>query len=217
MSTAAPVLCLVTNRHLLMPDARTVRDEIVGLEAQMDAAIAAGVELIQIREPGLDDGDLRRLVAWVSSRAGVATHVLVNDRADLARVAGAAGVHLRADGPPASSVRPIGPSGWIITRSVHTADEARRASDADYAIFGTVFPSRSKGPSAPVAGVAVLDAAVRAAAIPVLAIGGIAPERVSDRRRAGLARALAGERKPVTYARVPARVSRTAWLNWALG
>jgi thiamine-phosphate diphosphorylase len=183
----APILCLVTSRRALTPEARTLRDEIQGLERQLDEAIAAGVELIQVREPGLEAGVLRDLVARVSGRAGGGTRVVVNDRSDVARAAGAGGVHLRADGPPASLVRLAGPPGWIITRSVHTADAARAAADADYALFGTVFPSRSKDPSSPVAGVAALGAAVRAASIPVLAIGGIVPARAPGCRETGAA------------------------------
>jgi thiamine-phosphate diphosphorylase len=177
----------VTDRVAVTPDARTRRDEIAGLERQLDEAIAAGVDLIQIRERDLDAAPLRALAARVVSRAGAGTRVVVNDRADVARAAGAAGVHLRADGPPIARVRTLGPGGWLVGRSIHTADEAQRAGDADYLLFGTVFTSRSKPDTAPVAGTAGLRAASVVSTAPVLAIGGITPSGAAACREAGAA------------------------------
>jgi thiamine-phosphate pyrophosphorylase len=183
----SPCICLVTDRLAVTPDARTRRGEIAGLERQLDEAIAAGVDLIQIRERDLDAATLRALATRVVARAAAATRVVVNDRADVARAAGAAGVHLRGTGPPIARVRAIGPGGWLVGRSVHTADEARLAADADYLLFGTVFASRSKPADAPVAGVGGLRAAAAASAAPVLAIGGLTPARVAVCRQAGAA------------------------------
>ena len=69
-------------------------------------AVRAGVDVIQVRERDLPDGELtalvRRIVAWPPATK---TRVMVNDRADVAIAAGAAGVHLRGDSAPASRVR----------------------------------------------------------------------------------------------------------------
>lgn len=186
MTLPSPCICLVTDRLALTPDARTIRDELANLERQLDAAIAAGVDMIQIRERDLDSATLRVLAARLVARAAAATRVIVNDRADVARAVGAAGVHLRASGPPAADVRTMGPAGWVVGRSVHAADEAPMAG-ADYLMFGTVFASRSKPPDAPVGGVDGLRAAAAASPAPVLAIGGVTPGRVAACREAGAA------------------------------
>jgi thiamine-phosphate pyrophosphorylase len=179
-----PCVCVITDRRQLSPDARTTRDEIDALERWLDEAIDR-VDLIQLRETDLDARTLCALASRLAARTrNSGTAVIVNDRADVARAAGAAGVHLRGDGAPTARVRTIAAAGWLIGRSVHGVAEARAARAADYVIFGTVFPTRSK-PGAPVHGLEDLAAAVRAADVPVLAIGGIDPERAGACRKVG--------------------------------
>ena len=178
----------MTDRRGLSPEARTTRDEILALEAQVAEAIAAGVDMVQVREPDLDAATLASLTSRLARRAaGGATRVIVNDRADVAVTAGAAGVHLRADGPPVDRVRLLGPPGWIVGRSIHTAEEAQLAAGADYVIFGTVFSSRSKPADAPVAGLERLRTTVASSTVPVLAIGGVSPAVAGACRAAGAA------------------------------
>jgi thiamine-phosphate pyrophosphorylase len=187
MTLSVPIICLVTDRRALTPDARTTRDETTGLERQLDDAMAVGVDLVQLRERDLPGATLRALAAGIVRRAGQATRVVVNDRVDVALAVGAAGAHLRADGPRVAVVRELGPAGWMVGRSVHSTAEAGHASDADYLVFGTVFASASKRPDAPVVGQAALRQAVAAARVPMLAIGGITPARVAACRAAGAA------------------------------
>jgi thiamine-phosphate pyrophosphorylase len=163
-----------------------------------DALVAAaarvsrgGVDVIQVRERDLNDRDLTSLVRRiVAAVAGSRARVFVNDRADIAMAAGAGGVHLRGDSPPASRLRAIVPPGFTIGRSVHTLDEIDAAAGdggCDYLIFGTVFRSAGKPPGHPVAGLAGLAAAVRRSPLPVIAIGGVTPEREPDVARVGAA------------------------------
>ena len=71
------------------------------LVALIGEAARAGVDLIQIREPDLDDRALVTLArAAVAAVRGTPARVIVNDRADVALAAGAAGVHLRGDSMP---------------------------------------------------------------------------------------------------------------------
>ena len=70
---------------------------------------------------------------------------------------------------------------------MHGAAEAAGEGDADYLIAGTVFPSRSKVASQPLLGVDGLRAIVESASAPVLAIGGITPERFDAVAAAGAA------------------------------
>ena len=177
-----PCICLVTDRRALYPDARTERDELLRLEGFLDEAIAAGIDMIQIRERDLSAARLRDLVKRVVSRALHApTKVFVSDRVDVAVAAGAHGVHLRGDGPPGARVRELLGPEVLVGRSVHSADEVR--DDADVFVFGTVFASGLK----PVTGIDRLAEAASRTAVPVLAIGGVTPERAADCRAAGAA------------------------------
>lgn len=128
-----------------------------------------GLDLIQIREKDLPARalfDFTLAVLEVRNRElkgnRNATKILVNSRSDIARAAGADGVHLPASAPDA--VLP----GLLVGRSCHTLDEVSSAR-ADFVTFGPVFSSPGKG--APV-GLAALR---RAAAIgkPVYALGGL--------------------------------------------
>lgn len=141
----------------------------------IERAVAAGVDLIQIRERDLATRALLALVEAAVRRArGTATQILVNDRLDVALAAGAAGLHLPAHGLPVADVRRAYPD-LLIGASCHNLDELRRAEQggADFAVFGPVFETSSKKPYSPPLGVEKLAEAARAAKIPVLALGGL--------------------------------------------
>ena len=171
------LVCLVTDRRVL---ADTAGDE-AGAERQLLDVISdcadAGVDLVQIREPGLSDRGLLGLVrAAVDRTRATRAQVLVNDRPDVALAAGAAGVHLKDDGRSAARVRALGPRDWIVGRSVHDVAAARRAEESgavDYVLAGTVFRSASKPGRQPL-GLEALRDIVHACRRPVLAIGGVA-------------------------------------------
>jgi thiamine-phosphate diphosphorylase len=171
-----PTLHLITSRRRLAPDARTTRAELAALDAQIDEAIEAGVDVVQIRERDLDAGVLRRLVASAVTRTTATTRIVVSDRVDVAVAAGAAGVHLPAAGLPASLVRLLWP-GLIVGRSIHGQDRPDDRDACDYLMFGTVFASESKGEGSVVAGLGGLRQAVITLERPVVAIGGVSPER----------------------------------------
>jgi thiamine-phosphate diphosphorylase len=181
------MICLVTDRRRLSSGTDAV-DRLVEL---VEAAVRAGVDLIQVRERDLDAHALVALVRRCLAGAdGTGTKVVVNDRADVAAAAGAGGVHLRGDSIGVRAVRSLLGDGAVIGRSVHSADEARLASDAgvDYLIFGTMFPTSSKDDGHPVATFDQLRQACDVSAgVPVLAIGGITVERAADLARCGAA------------------------------
>jgi thiamine-phosphate pyrophosphorylase len=181
---AAPVVMLVTDRRRLSPDARTLADELTALERWLDDAIDADVDLIQIRERDLDAQPLETLTRRVTARAaGTSTRVIVNDRADVARAAGAAGVHLRGDSAPVARVRTLDPT-WILGRSIHAAADLEYAAGCDYAVFGTMFETASK-PRAAAQGQHALRALMQVATMPVLVIGGMTPGRAAVCAQAG--------------------------------
>jgi len=181
--------CLVTDRRRLSPEARSFDAERRGLVEQSRRAAAAGVDLIQVRERDLDAADLAALVAeLISVTAGSATRVVVNDRIDVALASHAAGVHLRSDSVSIEAARRLLPPPRLVGRSIHTVEEARAAAGADYLIAGTVFPSASKDAcSVELLGLDGLRAIVNASAVPVLAIGGITPDRIADVLGTGVA------------------------------
>jgi thiamine-phosphate diphosphorylase len=189
MRLERPLLCLVTDRRRLIDGDvpfDTTRATLVRLAHE---ASAAGVDLIQVREPGLETAQLADLVAAiVDVTRGSATLVVVNDRLDVALTSGAHGVHLRGDSIPPRLARTIAPPGFVVGRSIHRLDEAREhASAVDYLIAGTVFSTPSKPSAGPLLGQRGLREIATAMDVPVLAIGGITIDRMREAAEAGAA------------------------------
>lgn len=175
----SPLICLVTDRRVLTDAAPGAGTGVEALPQLLDVigdCADAGVDLVQIREPGLSDRSLLALVGGAVERTRrTAARIVVNDRPDVALAAGAAGVHLKDDGRSADRVRALGPRGWIVGRSVHDQATAQRAAESgaiDYLLAGAVFRSASK-PGRPPLGTDALRGMVRAVRLPVLAIGGV--------------------------------------------
>jgi thiamine-phosphate pyrophosphorylase len=147
--------------------------DVVGQVAAALAAVPPGSTLVQLREKDLGG---RALVGLARALVALGAPVLVNDRADVALAAGAAGVHLPEDGLDVDAARSLLPAGALVGRSVHSV-EAAASCDADVVVLGPIWDTPGKTPCG-------LDA-LRAAAArrPVWAIGGI------DAGHARLARA----------------------------
>jgi len=183
------MICLVTDRRRLV--AGSVRPDTVlaCLVAQIQYAVDAGIDLVQVRERDLEGGALAALVtSLLAVTRGTRTRLIVNDRLDVALACAADGVHLRGDSVPVEAARRISPSGFLIGRSVHAADEAVDAgTGADFLTAGTVFPSASKAPGTRLLGIEGLRSIVSAVGVPVLAIGGMSGERIAQAASAGAA------------------------------
>jgi thiamine-phosphate pyrophosphorylase len=175
------IVCVVSDRRRLAP-AHDDACQLLALIEQARAAASAGADLFQVRESDLTDSELLRVTSDVLAAVGeTGMQVLVNDRLDVALASGAHGVHLKGTGIPDGEARRLAPPGFLIGRSVHTAAEAARASAAvDFVVFGTVYATASKRPNHPFSGLGPLVAAVRAATVPVLAIGGIDAMRAKE-------------------------------------
>lgn len=171
-----PSLLLVTDRR-----ACGGRD-LAGVVA---AACDAGLPAVQLREKDLSGRALHALaerLRAVTARTG--TLLLVNGRVDVAIAVGADGVHLGAGALTAADARALLPAGALVGVSTHASDELA-ASDADYAVFGPVWDTPSKRAFGAPQGVDRLRAAVAAARVPVLAIGGVDAGNAAAARAAG--------------------------------
>jgi thiamine-phosphate pyrophosphorylase len=156
--------------------------------AVADMLLASGVRLIQYR--GKQDDSRRMLEAC----CGIAEHVrqaggifIVNDRADVALLSGASGVHLGQDDLPVELARRVLIAGQRVGLSTHTRAqwEAAQASSADYIAFGPIFPTASKERPDPVVGLERLREMRSLTRKPLVAIGGITLDNAASVIEAG--------------------------------
>jgi thiamine-phosphate pyrophosphorylase len=119
---------------------------------------------------------------------GSKTRLLVNDRSDIARAAGANGVHLTTQSLPVEVVRRTCGAEFVIGASTHSLAEARVARDqgADFTVFGPVFDTESKRAYGEPQGLDKLREVTRALdEFPIVAIGGLTLENVGACFQAG--------------------------------
>lgn len=152
-------------------------------------AVAAGIDLVQLREKQLTPCllfELTRQAAAVTR--GSRTRLLVNDRADIALSAGADGVHLTTESIDSAMIRQAFGSDLLIGVSTHSLPEARAARDggANFAVYGPVFATVSKQIYGPPVGAAQLGHVARdLGEFPVLALGGVTTENAAECLQAG--------------------------------
>jgi len=143
----------------------------------LDRQLAAGLRLIQIREPGLSSSDLERFAIQVVERAHrVGARVLLNENVELAERVLADGVHLKAQQLRTLTQRPALP---LVGASCHDARELASAErlDVDFAVLGPVAPTPSH-PDAAVLGWERFAQLAQGQRFPVYALGGM---RAQDR------------------------------------
>jgi 8-oxo-dGTP diphosphatase len=160
---------------------------VIGVDAQLAAltsALAGGLRLVQLREPDLPAARRAAFVhAAVELCRNFGARVLVNGDADLAREAGADGVHLPARQLMSVSQRPDFP---LVGASCHDAGELARAAELglDFAVLGPVKATASH-PGAPQLGWQEFANLVSGFALPVYAVGGLQSSDLEDAWRAG--------------------------------
>jgi len=166
-----PIVYLITPGRLTNENYARRAD---GLLAALELAIAEGVSHIQIREKALSGRRLFDLVCKaVELSRGSGTRLLVNDRADVAHLAGADGVHLTENSVSGSVIRKHFPREFIVAVSTHSlaaAAEAKHAG-ADLAVYGPAF--ESPGKDVPVGLDELVNVCRSLAPFPVVGLGGI--------------------------------------------
>lgn len=151
------------------------------------AALRAGVRIFQYRDKR---GSRRSIFTAAAGLAALFRDAgalfLVNDHADIALAAGAGGVHLGQDDLPLEEARRLLGGSMLIGISTHSVEQAVEAEQggADYIGFGPLYPTLTKD-AGPEKGLERLAAVRRAVALPVLAIGGIAPGNAGAAVRRG--------------------------------
>jgi thiamine-phosphate pyrophosphorylase len=183
-----PILYLIT-RGATAETTTPAGEEFQNILLQVSAAVAAGIQLVQIREKNLTARVLFQLTAGVVAIAnGSLTRILVNDRADIAAAAGADGVHLTTRSLTPAVIRETFGSNLLVGASTHSLNEAREARQegADFAVFGPIFPTPSKEEYGPPPGVHQLaEAARELAPFPLIALGGISIKNANECLQAG--------------------------------
>jgi len=172
-------LCLVTDRT------ETRGRDLADVVAE---CLAAGLPAVQLREKDLSAADLalvgRRLRALTRDAGAI---LIVNDRVDVALAVGADAVQRTAVSLPIDDIRAVADKRLRIGASVHSLGEAVEAEvkGADWVVFGPIYDTPSKRRYGPPQGIDALARVAAGLRIPVVAIGGITPERVAAVRAAG--------------------------------
>jgi thiamine-phosphate pyrophosphorylase len=183
------------------PDASALPD-------MLRAAIAGGVDVVQLREKHVEDDELASVadaLRALCERLGAL--FVVNDRPHVAAHVGADGVHVGQDDLPVADVREIVGEQMLIGLSTHSPAEidAVDAGIVDYIGVGPVHETPTK-PGRPAVGVELVSYAGKHATVPFFAIGGIDAVNAADAIAAGarrlcVLRAIAGAADPEAAAR----------------
>jgi thiamine-phosphate diphosphorylase len=155
--------------------------------AVLDALLEGGAGIVQLRAKTLAPRDFLELArASCTLARGRDCLLIVNDRSDIALASGADGVHLGQEDLPLHAARRI-MAGKIIGISTHSVEQAREAErdGADYIGFGPVFGTATKNTGYDARGTDTLRAVRAAVKIPIVAIGGVKEENVTQVWRAG--------------------------------
>jgi len=146
------------------------------------ALFDGGARIVQVRNKNASSQELLKQVSAILKFSPTDSRVIVNDRADVALLAGAGGVHLGQMDMPPQHIRRILSTEQIIGISTHTLSQALETEmiPADYIAAGPVFPTSTKTDADPVIGLSGLREICSRVSRPVVAIGGITRENARD-------------------------------------
>src|SRR5262245_7437203 len=158
--------------------------------ALVERLCRGGASLIQVREKSMPDAVLLSAVLdAVRAAQSAGARLVVNDRADVAALAGARGVHLGSSDLPARLARSILGPGALVGWSTHSVEEAVAAASlpVDYVALGPVFATTHASTTRQPVGLRAVEAAAAAIELPLVAIGGIDLSRAQEVLSAGAA------------------------------
>ncbi|MEE8176783.1 MAG: thiamine phosphate synthase [Acidobacteriota bacterium] len=165
----------------------SIRPELSPAEI-LEPLLRAGVKLIQYRnkEP-FRKAQLEQCAALARRVGAFGGKFIVNDRADVAKLCGAAGVHLGQDDLPPDKARLFLEQASVVGFSTHNLEQAREAVflPIDYIAIGPIFPTASKKEPDPVVGLEMIARVRSLTTLPLVAIGGIKLENASAVMQAG--------------------------------
>ena len=145
------------------------------LVERVAAAVRGGATSVQVRLKTASSREVVEITKAIIAKVDVP--VIVNDRADIALAAGAAGVHVGEADLPVAAIRRFAPEGFIIGASLGSDAELANARDADYVGVGPVFASDSKNDAGSAIGVDGFTKLAGLVTHPAVAVGGIDAER----------------------------------------
>jgi thiamine-phosphate pyrophosphorylase len=156
-----------------------------GLVERASAAVRGGATCVQLR---LKNAGAREVIEIARALvAAVSVPVIVNDRADIALAAGAAGVHVGPADLPVVAIRRFAPNGFVIGASLGSDRELENAKDADYVGIGPLFSSPTKTDAGDAIGIDGFKRLSALCELPAIAIGGITAEVAPQVMEAGAA------------------------------
>jgi thiamine-phosphate pyrophosphorylase len=178
MGTVFPPLYAIIDSALLTISELALAETLAG----------SGVELIQYRNKNISPRGLFETSRQLSNGlAHYNARFIVNDRPDIALLAGAGGVHVGQQDLGVEESRAICGEGRWVGVSTHTLEQVAAANltSADYIAFGPIFPTTTKQNPDAVVGIELLRRARQMTAKPLVAIGGITRERAAEIYGAG--------------------------------
>ncbi len=177
-------LYAITDRHQCAPT------PLVDVVSEL---LDAGVTAIQLREKDLDDTELLQLAQPIAevcrnyeAKLFINTSDKVLQRSTMS-IAGASGVHLPADAASVRIVKAQAENNLCVGCSVHSLNAAkkRETEGADFVTYSPIYPTASKPGYGPAVGIEGLAKVVENVRLPVFALGGVTPARVTECLAAG--------------------------------
>ena len=161
-------------------DAEAQRSTLVDRVA---AAVRGGATSVQVRLKHAPPREVVEITRALVNKVSVP--VIVNDRADIALAAGAAGVHVGEADLPVSAIRRFAPANFIIGASLGAHAELLSAKEADYVGIGPLFTTDSKGDAGKAIGIEGFRKLAGLSGRPAIAVGGVSAELAAQVMAAG--------------------------------
>jgi thiamine-phosphate pyrophosphorylase len=160
-------------------------DQRLTVVERVAAAVRGGATSVQVRLKTATPREVVEIARAIVNKVPVP--VIVNDRADIALAAGAAGVHVGEADLPVSAIRRFAPANFIIGASLGGNAELANAKEADYVGIGPLFATDSKGDAGKAIGIDGFKKLAELAGRPAIAVGGLSADRAAQVMAAGAA------------------------------